>query len=419
QLEEKQPTEADVTSEQDAPNTPKKPRNPPQKKPVARIEHHALTQLQKNTLCAACGEGILRKYAPAEFIRISGHSPYEVTKHVCERLRCDQCGEYFTAPLSEEAALDGSPNQKYGYSARALMVLNKYNMGNPFYRQESMQDLLHVPISASVVYDQCSLVADAAFPVYTYFMRLAADAKLLKMDDTTNKILDEKGFVFCKIDSKKNVARTGVYTSGIIATLQDDKTIVLFKTNVGHAGEFADEILRNRSANLPAVITLSDALNNNNVYQDNIKALCNAHSRREFADIIHNFGADVVHVLAEYQKIWINEDKTEEDKLTPEQRRDYHQQHTLPIMSALRDWGQNKIKHNEVEPNSGLGQAIAYYHRHYDGLTRFCHTPGIPLDNNQMEAMLKLAIRNRKNAYFFKTQNGADVADIHTSIIAT
>ncbi|MFT7412461.1 MAG: transposase, partial [Paraglaciecola sp.] len=41
--------------------------------------------------------------------------------------------------------------------------------------------------------------------------------------------------------------RTGVYSSGIIATTLDERRIVLFETNIGHAGEFIDSILVNRS----------------------------------------------------------------------------------------------------------------------------------------------------------------------------
>ncbi|NQY37591.1 MAG: hypothetical protein HRT37_22035 [Alteromonadaceae bacterium] len=41
------------------------------------------------------------------------------------------------------------------------------------------------------------------------------------------------------------------------------------------------------------------------------------------------------------------------------------------------------------------------------------------MDNNAMEAQLKLKIRNRKNAMFYKTLSGASISDVITSIIAT
>jgi len=72
-----------------------------------------------------------------------------------------------------------------------------------------------------------------------------------------------------------------------------------------------------------------------------------------------------------------------------------------------------------VEPNSGLGQAISYMLNHWKKLTLFLHKAGAPLDNNICERALKKVILHRKNSYFFKTQNGADVADLYMSLIYT
>lgn len=47
-----------------------------------------------------------------------------------------------------------------------------------------------------------------------------------------------------------------------------------------------------------------------------------------------------------------------------------------------------------------------------------CDAPA-PLDNNPVERALKLPIRSRKNAYFFKTSHGADVGCLLMSMIKT
>jgi len=44
---------------------------------------------------------------------------------------------------------------------------------------------------------------------------------------------------------------------------------------------------------------------------------------------------------------------------------------------------------------------------------------GALIDNNRMEETLKLVIRNRKTSRFFKTVNGAGIANVITSVIAT
>ena len=78
-----------------------------------------------------------------------------------------------------------------------------------------------------------------------------------------------------------------------------------------------------------------------------------------------------------------------------------------------------QIEQHRVEPNSSLGEAIAYMLKHWEALTLFLRHPGAPLDNNVCERALKKAILHRKNAYFYKTPNGARVGDLFMSLIHT
>ena len=55
----------------------------------------------------------------------------------------------------------------------------------------------------------------------------------------------------------------------------------------------------------------------------------------------------------------------------------------------------------------------------YDGLMMFCKVLGAPIDNNRMEEKLKIVIRGRKTSHFYKTVNGAGVANVIISLIAT
>ena len=78
-----------------------------------------------------------------------------------------------------------------------------------------------------------------------------------------------------------------------------------------------------------------------------------------------------------------------------------------------------QIDQKKVEPNSGLGEAIRYMQKRWEPLTLFLRQPGAPLQNNITERALKMAILHRKNALFFKTENGADVGDVFMTLIHT
>lgn len=57
--------------------------------------------------------------------------------------------------------------------------------------------------------------------------------------------------------------------------------------------------------------------------------------------------------------------------------------------------------------------------KHWEKLTRFLKIPGAPIHNNDMERGLKIPIRGRNTWLFYKTEYGAMVGSILTSIIYT
>lgn len=380
--------------------------------------HHKLEDLSKGDICPKCGKGKVYKYEPAITVRVSGNSPLVSTKHIRERLRCNACGEYFTAELPKEVIDDGGKDNHFTYSAKAIMAIYRYFGGLPLHRQESINHLLGVPVSSSTILEQVEKVSNAGNAIFNYLKKLSGNASFYQMDDTTNRILDAGKEMIPDRRTGKHKERSGVYTSGIIAKF-DGKKIVLFKTNIGHAGEFIDEILKTRDIHAPPPIIMSDALSSNkpSVIKNYHMSLCNAHSRRQFYDLYEHFPDKVEWVLKKYRLIWDNEDECADKNL--EERLKYHHEKSLPVMSEIRTWGEKMLKTKEVEENSAFGKAIKYFIGNYAGLTAFCHIEGAKLDNNEMESMLKLIIRGRKNSLFFKTQAGADIADVITSLIAT
>jgi hypothetical protein len=206
-----------------------------------------------------------------------------------------------------------------------------------------------------------------------------------------------------------------------LASLADGHNIVLYQTNIGHAGEFIDEILSQRGSFHPPPLLMSDALSSNrpSLGYEVQHCLCNSHGRRQFAEVLNQFPEEVEQVLKWYGEIWRYDDEARELRLNAERRRAWHEKHSLPVMKQIRDWGEAELANGNVEENSGLGKAVSYFNKHYEGLTAFCRIEGAQLDNNRVDQALKLVARNRKNAMFHKTQAGASIADVVMSMIAT
>ena len=213
--------------------------------------------------------------------------------------------------------------------------------------------------------------------------------------------------------------RTGVFTSGIVSR-KDGRDIALFFTGKQHAGENLADVLRRRAAELDTPIQMCDALSRN--LPQELKVIlsnCLAHSRRRFIEVVENFPEECRYVIETLAEVYRNDAIAKEQGMSPEERLRFHQEKSAPLMAELDRWLVDQIEGLKVEPNSGLGDAISYAIDHWEKLTRFLHVAGAPLDNSVVERALKKSILRRKNSLFYKTQNGARVGDVFTSLIYT
>ena len=175
-----------------------------------------------------------------------------------------------------------------------------------------------------------------------------------------------------------------------------------------------------RAAFLKAPLQMCDALSRNipSALQT-IVCYCLVHARRHFVEIIENFPEECAYVIEQLAIVYRHEAFTRQRAMSPEERLAYHQSHSALVMEELKNWCLAKQENREVEPNSELGKAVKYLLKHWKELTRFCHVPGAPLDNNVYERALKHAALHRENASFFKTPRGAHVGDLFMSLIHT
>ena len=136
-------------------------------------------------------------------------------------------------------------------------------------------------------------------------------------------------------------------------------------------------------------------------------------------EVVDNFPEECRYVLETLGGVYHYDGLAREQKLSPEERLRFHQEHSEPLMKGLHAWLEAQLAEHKTEPNSGLGKAISYLLNHWPKLTLFLQQPGAPIDNNVVERALKKAILNRKNALFYKTLNGAGVGDLFMSLIHT
>jgi transposase len=384
----------------------------------AKRIHVAHGSLKPGQRCPKCEKGkIYRIKEPAVIIRITGQAPLQATIYEMERLRCNLCGEVFTAEVPGEVVPD-----KWDEGAASMVGLLKYGTGMPFNRLEQFQKSLGIPLPASTQWEMAKGAAEDIEPAWEELVRQGAQGELLHNDDTTAVILETIRERRKREQAGENdpAERTGTFTTGIVSILGERK-IALFFTGGQHAGENLRDVLLKRESGHKPPIQMCDGLARNiPELPEELKTIlsnCNAHSRRQFVDVSSRFPEECRYVLDVFRDVYHNETVARREGMSPEERFALHKTKSAPRMEDLRRWMAEQLSEKKVEPNSGLGDAILYTQKRWDRLTRFLEIPGVPLDNNAAERILKKAILSRKNSYFYKTARGAHVGDIFMSLI--
>lgn len=371
------------------------------------IAHQKLTHGDR---CPDCGKGnVYGQKEPKALVRIVGQAPLAATVYSLERLRCGACGQVFTAQEPE-----GVGPEKYDETAGAMIAQLKYGSGVPFYRMEKLEQQLGIPLPAATQWEIVEEVAELVKPARDELIRQAAQGEVIHNDDTSMRVL--------KLEREPGEKRTGVFTSGIVATAQGWK-IALYFTGRQHAGENLADVLKQRTKEQGRLIQMCDALSwNVSKLPDGVEILvanCLAHGRRQVVEVAQNFPEECRYVLERLGEVYRNDAEARDNRLTPQERLLFHQEWSRPVMEKLHGWLEAQFSERKTEPNSGLGKAITYLLRHWKALTMFQRETGAPLDNNIVERSLKRAVLHRKNALFYRTLNGAQVGDLFMSLIHT
>jgi hypothetical protein len=364
--------------------------------------------------CPECRQGTLYENSPGVLVRITGQAPLEAKLYLLQKLRCHLCGKIFTAQASEAAG-----TQKYDATAASMIALLKYGSGLPFNRLEGLQRDLEIPLPASTQWDIVHAFAPGIAPAFEELVRQAAQGDVVHNDDTTVKILELMGDRGRQAQDEGDPSRTGLFTSGIVASREGHR-MALFFSGRRHAGENLAEVLKLRAEELGRPIQMCDALSRNMPGElATIVANCLAHARRQFVDVYDRFPEECRTVLEALKVVYHNDAIARREGMSAEQRLRFHQANSQETMHQLHNWLKHQLDDKLVEPNSALGAALGYMLTRWEKLTLFLRQAGAPLDNNLCERALKKAILHRKNALFFKTQNGARVGDMYMSLIHT
>ena len=368
---------------------------------IVTVTHPELTP---GGTCPAerCGGRLYEATEPGFVVRVSGAPLATATRYHLQKLRCSVCQVIYTAPLP-----DGVSDKKYDNQFVAMLMINKYFMSMPLFRQDRLQNYLGMPLPASTQWDLMVAHEPMLKKLHQAFCQDAANGLALCYDDTSVKVLSE-------IKAKKQAAKGDkdkytCFSTGVVSIHEDHRCYV-FMSNTQVAGAYMADILSLRDASLDLPIIMCDAISANipQGISDDLYVLCYClvHARRQFYELPSGYDDLADRVIDLIGKIYDQEAAAK--SLSAEARLAHHKKHSQPIMDELKTYLESQQK--AFEPNGVAGAAINYVLKRFTGLSQFLRYANAPLDNNIVEQALKLIIQVRKSSMFYKTLRGAAVA---------
>ena len=111
-----------------------------------RVTH---PQLRPGDACPGCKQGKLYALKQlGQLVRITAQPLFAATRFELEKLRCNLCGQLFTAPAPKEAGLS-----KYDPQVGPMLGYLRFGTGVPHYRLDRMQVDLGVRLPASTQWE--------------------------------------------------------------------------------------------------------------------------------------------------------------------------------------------------------------------------------------------------------------------------
>lgn len=338
-------------------------------------------------------------------------------KYICET--SPECG--VASPERPTGLVEGD---RYDTSVAAEVITGKYGYHLPIYRQQDyFAGSGWIPARSTLL----NLLVAAAFvirPLIEHFKQTVIDSGRLGTDDTPVTLLLPKNIpppgddpksqrihdVFKRaIDKGKPsvLSRMWAYR-GMTVPLN------VFDFTVSHHRDGPDAFLENFSGKL-----MGDCYSGYQAIELRSegrieRGACVSHARRKVFEARESYPLESSLVLARFQQLYDIEDRAK--SMSAEERLALRQSEARPIWTSLGEWLSSDAAAS-VLPKSRFGQALGYLRNHWEPMQLYLSDGLMPIDNNDVEQLMKQVAVGRKNWIFIgSVAAGERAADFMTLV---
>lgn len=341
-------------------------------------------------------------------------------KYVC--VRQAECG---VAQAARPPALVAG--NRYDLSVAIQVLLSKYAYHLPLYRQQDLFAACGWTPSRSTLNNLLDALDELSLPLVAALREEALAGGLFGCDDTTVTLITPP-FAPPVAANMPRSQRTHDVIAGAIEAGRTSITARMwayrsltaplnyFDFTVSRHRDGPTEVLAGRSGTLlgdcyagfEALVLTSDLRL--------ARAACWAHVRRKFFALETKHPLAAARMLALIGQLYDLEDRAK--RLSPEERRALRAAEAPPVLERIREFLFGKV-YEDAPPKSELRTALNYARNNWAELQTYLTDGRLPIDNNDVEQLMKQVAVGRKNWLFVGTVAAGERAARLISLVSS
>ena len=341
-------------------------------------------------------------------------------KYVCPDR--PECG--VQQPPRPKGLVEGN---RFDTSIGTEVVAARFAYHLPYYRQQDWFAGSGWTPSRSTLLNLSAAVAEVLCPLVEYYRKLLLTVGGLGCDETTVTLIvpqtipqvdadDPRSQRIHEVLSRAHEKGRKSVDGRMWAYRPFELPINVFDFTVSRHRDGPDEILKDYSGTLMAdcwsgfqkIELRSDARI--------VRGACWSHARRKVFEARGNAPQQSAALLAMIRELFDIEDRGK--PLSPDERRALRERESRRVLDRIRAYLDSEaVAH--VLPKSSLAEALGYIRNHWDALNVYVTDGRMPIDNNEVEQLMKQVALGRKNWLFLGSVEAGNRAAALLTIIST
>ena len=304
---------------------------------------------------------------------------FTVEQHVRGKWACRQCETLIQAPVPPQIIDKGIP--KAGLLAHVMVA--KFADHLPLYRQEKIFGRAGLAIPRSTLAQWVGQTGVQLQPLVDALREVVLAQRVVHADETPVKMLAPG-------EKKTHRAYVWAYSTTPFSALK----AVVYDFSPSRAGEHARNFLGTWNGKL----VCDDFAGYKASFELGITEIgCMAHARRKFFDL-HIANKSQLAEQALHSIGGLYEVERNAKEMSDEDRWRLRQETAVPIAEKLHEW---MLAQRELVPEgSATAKALDYSLKRWIALTRYLEDGAVPIDNNQIENLIRPWALGRSNWLF-------------------